>query len=99
MRAMLQSMVAMPTLDLIVSTVWVGALAVVLLAQAVYAWLGHRHWVRFAREAARLAEATRSPTATALPSRGPELKLLPGGLPSQADSAPVDEASKTEAEA
>jgi hypothetical protein len=73
-------MVAMPALDLIVSTVWVGGLAIVLLAQAVYAWLGHRHWARYARQAARLAEATRPPSTSAETSPGPDLHLLPGGL-------------------
>jgi hypothetical protein len=83
-------MVAMPALDLIVSTAWVGALAVVLLAQAVYAWLGHRHWTRAARQAARLAEATRSTSRPqAASGSAPDLHVLPGGLnPSAADERP-----------
>ena len=67
---MLGSMVAMPTLDLIVSIIWVGALAIALLVQALYAWVGHRYWARSAREAERLAAATRP---------APPLKVLPGG--------------------
>jgi ABC-type nickel/cobalt efflux system permease component RcnA len=58
---MLASMLAMPTLDLVVTLVWIGGLAIVVLAQAVLAWLAHRQATRAARMAARLAEATETP--------------------------------------
>jgi hypothetical protein len=97
---MLHSMVAMPTLDLIVSVLWIAVLAVVLLAQAVYAWLGHRHWAHYARQAARLAEATRPPSspvsAAGLP---PALKVLPGGLTAPVVSARRDNGTDMPAEA
>ena len=79
---MLGSMVAMPTLDLIVAALWVGALALILVAQATYVWLSHRHWARAAREAGRLAAATRPEPARAL-------TLLPGG---RADETEDEEA-------
>jgi hypothetical protein len=85
---MLLSMVAIPALDLVVSIVWVGALAVVLLAQAVYAWLGHRQWARYARHAARLAEATRF-----------EPRVIPGGLSTPAIDEPRDGDTDVPAEA
>ena len=85
---MLLSMVAMPALDLIVSTVWVGALAVVLLVQAVHAWLGHRQWARFASQAARLAEATKF-----------EPKVIPGGLSVPVKHPEPDSESDISAEA
>jgi len=91
-------MVAMPTLDLIVSIVWVGALAVVLLAQAVYLWLGHRHWARYARYAARLADATR-PAARPAARATPDLKLLPGGLEAPAAKDQRDKGTGMPAEA
>jgi hypothetical protein len=97
---MLHSMVAMPTLDLIVSVLWIAVLAVVLLAQAVYAWLGHRHWAHYARQAARLAEATRPPSsAVSAAGATPELKVLPGGLATPVVSARPDDGADIPAEA
>jgi hypothetical protein len=75
----------MPALDLIVSVLWIGVLAVVLLVQAVYAWLGHRHWARSAREAARLAAATRPTVVESTRQTAPDLKVIPGGLAHSAD--------------
>ena len=92
---MLHPMVAMPALDLIVSVLWIAGLAVVLVAQAVYAWLGHRHWSRYARQAQRLAEAMRPPPQ---PVPSPDLKLLPGGLAGPASAGP-DEGTDMPAEA
>ena len=51
-------MVSDGTLDMVVTLVWVGALAVVLLAQAFVAWFTHRHVTKSARMAERLARAT-----------------------------------------
>jgi Flp pilus assembly protein TadB len=65
---MLEAMVAMPTLDLVVTLTWVGALAAFLLGQAFLAWLAHRHATRSARLAAKLADATKTEAA---PQRGP----------------------------
>lgn len=51
-------MVADGTLEMVVTLVWVGALAVVLLVQAFVAWSTHRQVTRSARMAERLARAT-----------------------------------------
>jgi hypothetical protein len=97
---MLPSMVAMPTLDLIVSVLWIGGLAMVLLVQAVYAWLGHRHWARYARQAARLAEATRPRSMEASAASKPAgLRLLPGGLAAPAPTTRLDDLTDKPAEA
>jgi hypothetical protein len=69
---MLASMVAMPQLDLVITTAWVGMLVAALLGQAVWAWLGYRRAARYAREAARLARATRPVTGRAQPIALPE---------------------------
>ncbi|HEX9236178.1 MAG TPA: hypothetical protein VF972_07855 [Actinomycetota bacterium] len=51
----------MPTLDLIVSAIWIGALLVVILAQAVFLYLRHRLATKQAESAARLAKAIAFP--------------------------------------
>ena len=61
MEPNLEVMVAMPKLDLIVTASWIGLLVAILLAQAVWAWLGLRTANRWAREAGRLAAATAPP--------------------------------------
>ena len=61
---MLAPMVAMQAVDLIVTGVWIGALALVLVAQGVRAWSHARLASRYANEAGRLAAAVRpSPQA------------------------------------
>jgi Zn-dependent protease with chaperone function len=50
-------MLAISTTATIVSAVWVGALTLVLVAQAVRSWWAWRHVARAARQAARLARA------------------------------------------
>jgi hypothetical protein len=54
----IEVMVANGTLDTVVTLIWVGALALVLLVQAFVGWLAHRYVTRSARMAARLAGAT-----------------------------------------
>jgi hypothetical protein len=53
-------MVARTALDTIIALGWVGALACVLLARALFSWLSFRQATKSEREARRLAEATRS---------------------------------------
>jgi hypothetical protein len=60
---MLKLMVAMPVLDSVVSLLWIGGLALVLLSRAVFSWFRFRHATRSALHARRLDEATR-PVAT-----------------------------------
>jgi hypothetical protein len=60
-------MVAMAVLDSVVSLVWIGGLALVLLGKALLSWVRFRQATRSAAHARRLAEATR-PLAD--PSRG-----------------------------
>ncbi len=52
-------MVAMPMLDSVVSLVWIGGLALVLLIRAMLVWLRFRHATRSALHAQRLADATK----------------------------------------
>jgi hypothetical protein len=54
-------MVAMPTVDLIVTASWIGALTVVVLAQAVWLYLRHRWASHRAASAERLADAIAFP--------------------------------------
>jgi hypothetical protein len=51
-------MVAMPTFDLVAGAVWLSVLAVWFIGVAVASWLRYREAARWARHAARLAEAT-----------------------------------------
>jgi hypothetical protein len=61
-------MVAMPTADLIVATLWVGGLTLFLLGQALTGWLKLRYARRSARHASRLFEATRAASARRAPA-------------------------------
>jgi hypothetical protein len=54
-------MVAMPTVDLIVTSLWVGGLSVVVLAQAILLYVRHHMATRRAEGAARLADAISFP--------------------------------------
>jgi hypothetical protein len=56
-------MVAMQSLDLIITTVWVGGLALFLVGQAVVSWWRFRYATRSAAHARQLSEATASPPA------------------------------------
>ncbi len=62
-------MVAMQPFDLIVTGVWIGALALVLVAQGVRAWFHARLASRYANEAGRLAAAIGPATPPATPIR------------------------------
>jgi hypothetical protein len=53
-------MVAMPVLDLIITAVWVGGLALFLVGQAMVSWWRFRYAARAAAHARRLSEATAS---------------------------------------
>jgi len=68
----------MQVLDSVVSLVWIGGLALVLLGKAVTAWLRFRYATRSAVHASRLAEVTR-PDARPRPIRktGEVLALQP----------------------
>jgi hypothetical protein len=54
-------MVAMPAIDLIVAAVWVGALCIVMLAQAALLYVRHRFATKQAQGADRLATAIAFP--------------------------------------
>jgi hypothetical protein len=56
---MLNPMVAMPTLDSVVSLLWIGGLALVLVGRAVLVWLRFRYATRSALHARRLADSTK----------------------------------------
>ncbi|HYT78436.1 MAG TPA: hypothetical protein VEQ37_04110 [Actinomycetota bacterium] len=58
-------MVARPTLDSVVSLVWIGGLALVLLVRAMFVWVRFRYATRSARHARRLADATQPVTTRA----------------------------------
>lgn len=55
---MLDQMVAMPLFDSVVSLVWMGGLAIVLVGRAVISWVRFRSATKVAVQARRLAEAT-----------------------------------------
>jgi hypothetical protein len=55
---MLKVMVATTKLATIVSFSWIGGLALVLVARAVFSWLAFRHADRSAARAKEIAEAT-----------------------------------------
>ncbi len=58
-------MVAMQELDSVVSLVWIGGLALVLLVRAMLVWVRFRYATRSARHAQRLADATKRATTPA----------------------------------
>ena len=62
-------MVAMQTVDLIVTSAWIGALVLVLVAQGFRAWSHARLASRYAKEAGRLAAAVGPSRAAAAPLR------------------------------
>ena len=66
---MLALMVAMQPVDLIVTGLWIGVLALVLVAQGVRAWSHARLAARYANEAGRLAAAISPSTPPERPLR------------------------------
>ena len=81
----------MPRLDLIISLLWMGALAAALVVRATLAWLRYRDAARYARHAARLASATSPDQAPA-----PVIPLRPRAVPASSwqPARPADPASK-----
>jgi len=62
---MLKAMVATTRLATMVSLIWIGALALVLVARAMFSWLAFRYASRSAARAKEIAEATTPPPAQA----------------------------------
>jgi hypothetical protein len=81
-------MVAIPRLDFVGASVWVGGLAIVLVGRAVFSWLAFRRAYRLAQRGGGLEEAIRLGPAPRPPVR-PVLPVTGRTVPQQ--SFPVDE--------